>query len=85
MAIHSSVNPNNISTYYRRGNNARLLRSFYWLGWCLLGTSFWLANAALASTDTDLLRAEIARCQAQIEKKKAGRQAADALFGSPPG
>jgi uncharacterized small protein (DUF1192 family) len=31
-----------------------------------------------------MLRAEIARCQAQIEKKKAGRQAADALFGSPP-
>jgi uncharacterized small protein (DUF1192 family) len=33
----------------------------------------------------EMLRAEIARCQAQIEKKKAGRQAADALFGSPPG
>ncbi|MBP9753763.1 MAG: DUF1192 domain-containing protein [Phenylobacterium sp.] len=33
----------------------------------------------------EVLRAEIARCQAQIEKKKAGRQAADALFGSPPG
>ncbi|CAN5651822.1 DUF1192 family protein [soil metagenome] len=32
----------------------------------------------------EMLRAEIARCQAQIEKKKAGRQAADALFGSPP-
>ena len=33
----------------------------------------------------EMLRAAIARCQAQIEKKKAGRQAADALFGSPPG
>lgn len=33
----------------------------------------------------EMLRAEIARCQAQIEKKKAGREAADALFGSPPG
>ena len=33
----------------------------------------------------EMLGAEIARCQAQIEKKKAGRQAADALFGSPPG
>ncbi|MBR7621532.1 MULTISPECIES: DUF1192 domain-containing protein [Phenylobacterium] len=32
----------------------------------------------------EMLQAEIARCQAQIEKKKAGRQAADALFGSPP-
>lgn len=32
----------------------------------------------------EMLRAEIVRCQAQIEKKKAGRQAADALFGSPP-
>ncbi len=32
----------------------------------------------------EMLRAEIARCQAQIEKKKATRQAADALFGSPP-
>lgn len=33
----------------------------------------------------EMLRAEIARCQAQIEKKKATREAADALFGSPPG
>ncbi|CAN5905595.1 DUF1192 family protein [soil metagenome] len=33
----------------------------------------------------EMLQAEIARCQAQIEKKRAGRQAADALFGSPPG
>lgn len=33
----------------------------------------------------EMLRAEIARCQAQIAKKKAGREAADALFGSPPG
>ncbi|HQT54617.1 MAG: DUF1192 domain-containing protein [Phenylobacterium sp.] len=32
----------------------------------------------------EMLQAEIARCQAQIEKKKATRQAADALFGSPP-
>ncbi|WP_340644918.1 DUF1192 domain-containing protein [Phenylobacterium sp.] len=32
----------------------------------------------------ELLQGEIARCQAQIEKKRAGRQAADALFGSPP-
>ena len=32
----------------------------------------------------EMLQAEIARCHAQIEKKKATRQAADALFGSPP-
>ena len=32
----------------------------------------------------EMLQAEVARCQAQIEKKRAGRQAADALFGSPP-
>ena len=32
----------------------------------------------------EMLQAEIARCQMQIEKKKATRQAADALFGSPP-
>lgn len=32
----------------------------------------------------ELLQGEIARCEAQIERKKAGRQAADALFGSPP-
>ena len=32
----------------------------------------------------EMLQAEITRCQAQIEKKKATRQAADALFGSPP-
>ena len=32
----------------------------------------------------EMLQAEIARCQAQIEKKKATRHAADALFGSPP-
>ncbi|MFZ3007838.1 MAG: DUF1192 domain-containing protein [Phenylobacterium sp.] len=32
----------------------------------------------------ETLQGEIARCQAQIEKKKATRQAADALFGSPP-
>lgn len=30
----------------------------------------------------EVLQAEIGRCQAQIEKKKATRQAADALFGS---
>lgn len=28
-----------------------------------------------------LLEGEIARCQAQIERKRAGRAAADALFG----
>lgn len=31
------------------------------------------------------LRAEIARVEAQIERKRAGRAAADALFGSGPG
>ena len=30
-----------------------------------------------------LLRAEIARVEAQIERKRAGRAAADALFGPP--
>jgi uncharacterized small protein (DUF1192 family) len=29
----------------------------------------------------DILRSEIARCEAQIDKKKSGRAAADALFG----
>ena len=33
----------------------------------------------------EILRAEIARCQAQIDRKQAGRAAADALFGAPPG
>jgi uncharacterized small protein (DUF1192 family) len=32
----------------------------------------------------DLLRAEMARVQAQIERKRAGRAAADALFSPPP-
>lgn len=31
-----------------------------------------------------LLEGEIARCQAQIEKKRSGRAAADALFSRPP-
>ncbi|MES2341353.1 MAG: DUF1192 domain-containing protein [Pseudomonadota bacterium] len=30
----------------------------------------------------EMLQGEIVRCQAQIEKKRAGREAADALFGS---
>lgn len=30
----------------------------------------------------EMLQGEIVRCQAQIEKKRAGRDAADALFGS---
>jgi uncharacterized small protein (DUF1192 family) len=32
----------------------------------------------------DMLRAEIARVEAQIERKRAGRAAADALFSPPP-
>jgi uncharacterized small protein (DUF1192 family) len=32
----------------------------------------------------DLLRAEMARVQAQLERKRAGRAAADALFSPPP-
>ena len=32
----------------------------------------------------DVLRSEIARCQAQIDRKRAGRAAADALFGAGP-
>ncbi|MBS0361532.1 MAG: DUF1192 domain-containing protein [Proteobacteria bacterium] len=32
----------------------------------------------------DILQSEIARCRAQIERKRAGRAAADALFGAPP-
>jgi uncharacterized small protein (DUF1192 family) len=32
----------------------------------------------------DLLRTEIARVQAQIERKRAGRAAADALFSPRP-
>ncbi|HEY0438270.1 MAG TPA: DUF1192 domain-containing protein [Phenylobacterium sp.] len=33
----------------------------------------------------DVLNSEIARVRAQIERKLAGRAAADALFGAPPG
>jgi uncharacterized small protein (DUF1192 family) len=33
----------------------------------------------------DILRSEIARAEAQIARKKSGRAAADALFGSGPG
>lgn len=33
----------------------------------------------------ETLRAEIARVEAQLERKKAGRAAADALFGARPG
>lgn len=32
-----------------------------------------------------VLQEEIARCEAQIQKKQAGRAAADALFGPRPG
>jgi uncharacterized small protein (DUF1192 family) len=32
----------------------------------------------------DVLQAEIARVRAQLERKRAGRAAADALFSSPP-
>jgi uncharacterized small protein (DUF1192 family) len=32
----------------------------------------------------DVLQSEIARCQAQIDRKRAGRAAADALFGAGP-
>ena len=32
----------------------------------------------------EMLRAEIARCEAQLARKQAGRAAADALFGGPP-
>jgi len=33
----------------------------------------------------EVLHSEIARVQAQIERKRAGRAAADALFGARPG
>ena len=33
----------------------------------------------------DVLQSEIARVQAQIDRKRAGRAAADALFGARPG
>ena len=33
----------------------------------------------------DILNSEIARVQAQIDRKRAGRAAADALFGARPG
>jgi len=32
----------------------------------------------------ELLQAEIARVQAQLDRKRAGRAAADALFSRPP-
>lgn len=33
----------------------------------------------------DILQTEITRCLAQIDRKRAGRAAADALFGTDPG
>ena len=33
----------------------------------------------------EILQSEIARCEAQIDRKRAGRAAADALFGGGPG
>ncbi len=33
----------------------------------------------------EILQGEIARCEAQIDRKRAGRAAADALFGTRPG
>ena len=33
----------------------------------------------------DVLQSEIARVRAQIDRKRAGRAAADALFGARPG
>ncbi|HEX5378736.1 MAG TPA: DUF1192 domain-containing protein [Phenylobacterium sp.] len=33
----------------------------------------------------ELLKGEIARCEAQIGRKRAGLAAADALFGAKPG
>ena len=32
----------------------------------------------------EVLQAEIARCRAQLDRKNAGRAAADALFGARP-
>lgn len=32
----------------------------------------------------EILEAEIARCRAQLDRKRAGRAAADALFGARP-
>ena len=32
----------------------------------------------------EVLQGEIARVQAQLDRKRAGRAAADALFGAPP-
>jgi uncharacterized small protein (DUF1192 family) len=33
----------------------------------------------------DILQGEIARVQAQLDRKRSGRAAADALFSRPPG
>lgn len=33
----------------------------------------------------EILQGEIARAQAQLDKKRSGRAAADALFSRPPG
>jgi uncharacterized small protein (DUF1192 family) len=43
-----------------------------------------LFSVAELEERVDLLRAEMARVQAQIERKRAGRAAADALFSPPP-
>jgi uncharacterized small protein (DUF1192 family) len=42
-----------------------------------------LYAVAELETRLDMLRSEIVRVQAQIDRKRAGRAAADALFGRP--
>jgi uncharacterized small protein (DUF1192 family) len=49
-----------------------------------LGEDLELYAVAELEDRIDQLRSEIARVQAQIDRKRAGRAAADALFSPPP-
>ena len=59
MATHRSVSQQ--QQLYFAHLCARLLRVLYLFVLCLAGAGPWSANIALASPETDLVRAEIAR------------------------
>lgn len=80
MATHRSVSHSNNCTSPHLAKNARLLRVLYLFVLCLAGAGPWSANIALASPETDLVRAEIARSTlgvATLETAIANVDAAD--------
>jgi potassium-dependent mechanosensitive channel len=80
VAIHSSVRPRKPSTSPPHAKSARLLRILYLLPFCLLVSGPWLANIALASPETDIVRAEITQSSldaATLETASANVDAAD--------